>query len=78
MVLAVVLMEGGTEEDLEKLSKMVEKDNDDEESSTDLSSKGTLAAMIDKTTAKPAAAVKPPAVAATPKSPVLTKKVCDS
>jgi len=67
MLTAVVLMEGGSEDDLETLEKLAEKEVDEEEGEEN--SKGTLAGLIDT----PKAAKSPNA--ATPKSPPLGKKV---
>lgn len=68
---AVVLMEGGDNEDLERLAKLADEEAEEEEGEVDAKSKGTLAGLID-TSVKPAA--KSTATAA-PKSPSLSKKV---
>lgn len=73
---AVVLMEGGNEEDLERLAKMVEKEKEEEEGELDAKSQGTLAGMID-TSVKTSSSSTKSTPTAGPKSPTLSKKVFD-
>lgn len=70
---AVVLMEGGNEEDLDRLAKLAEEDAEEEEGEVDTKSKGTLAGLIDSS-AKSSSSKNP--LTTTPKSPVLSKKAC--
>lgn len=70
---AVVLMEGGNEQDLEHLTKLAEEEAEEEEGEVDAKSKATLAGFID-TPAKSSSGK--PSATPTPKSPTLTKKVC--